>query len=92
MKEDTDSDSDSTSDSEIEVEPATLEWFKQSRNGKVHVLQKLEGSALIPWCRSTPFSSHHEERGSGVEPGCDWCTACVQRAPLAVGRCLQGPC
>ena len=90
--ESTDSDSRSTSDSESDVDATHLEWFKQTRNGKVHVLQKLEGSALIPWCRSTAFSSHHDERGSGVEPGCDWCTTCIQRAPIAVSRCMQGLC
>ena len=87
--ESTESDSCSTSDSEFDMEPISLEWFQQTRNGKVHVLQKLEGSALIPWCRSTAFSSHHEERGSGVELGCNWCTSCIQRAPIAVTRCIQ---
>ena len=90
QEEVTDSGSSSTSDSETEIDPTCLEWFKQSRNGKTHILQKLEGSALIPWCRSSAFSAHHAERGSGVEPGCDWCTACIQRAPLSVSRCLQG--
>ena len=43
----TDSSSDSTSDSASDIEPDDVEWFRQGKGGKFHILQKLAGSALI---------------------------------------------
>ncbi len=54
----------------------------------VKLLQFVEASALVPWCRNKPFDAVHKSRGSGAEPGMDWCETCIKRSPLAVSRML----
>jgi hypothetical protein len=81
-------DSESTSDSDSDDNDEAIEWFRQSKGGKHHLIQGVQGSCLVPWCRSAPFSALHAERGGGTDISFDWCTTCVQRCPLKLSRIL----
>jgi hypothetical protein len=81
-------DSASTSDSDSADDEEAIEWFRQSKGGKHHLIQGVQDSCLVPWCRSAPFGTLHAERGSGADASFDWCTTCVHRCPLKLSRLL----
>ena len=86
------SDSSSTSSSEASGDSDLeniVEWFQQPNSSTIHVMQKVQDSALVPWRRSGPFGHVHSVRGSGTEVGMRWCTKCLERCPLATRRAIN---
>ena len=74
----------SSSDSETEVHSVdTLPWFTQSGKGQKHLVQKVQGNMLVPWCRDSVFAAVHYERGAGISAATELCQKCLARAPLA---------
>ena len=83
------SDSSSSSDSSDSDFDDEVQWFKQSRNGKAHLVQDVLASSLVPWCRASTFPTPYVERGDGADASMVWCSTCLQRCPIRVSRNLR---
>ena len=72
-------------------EAASLEslvWFTQQAGSSCHLVQCTSGSFLVPWCRDTPFSQRHAQRGVGLKADDVLCKRCRGRAPANLRHLL----